>query len=392
MAGSLSGIRIIEFASLGPGPFAGMMLADHGAEVIRVERPGRLPNAMLDRSRQSIMLDLKSDEGREVAYRLVESADGLIEGYRPGAMERLGLGPEVLLARNPSLVYGRMTGWGQTGPFADLPGHDINYVAATGALHAIGPADGDPVVPLNLLGDFGGGGMLLAFGMVSALLRAGSTGQGQVVDCAMTDGVNLLAGAIRILLDDGLWQDRRGANILDGGAPFYAVYRTACGGHVSIGALEPEFYRELLAALDLTEDPVFRRQMDPAAWPAMKARLAQIFAGRGRDEWCALLQHRPLCFAPVLTLTESAGHPQHAARDAYVEVGPGLQPVAAPRFSATPAAQPRPSPAPGTDTTAILTELGYGDDEISALLTQGVVGTADRNVPAPSISLSTTNS
>ncbi len=387
MAGALAGIRIIEFAGLGPGPFAAMMLADHGAEVIRVERPGLLSNAVLDRSRRSISIDLKSPDGREIARDLVDSADGLIEGYRPGAMERLGLGPEELMKLNPSLVYGRMTGWGQEGPFSALVGHDINYIAVSGALHAIGDRAGPPVIPLNLIGDFGGGGMLLAFGMVSALLHARTTGEGQVVDCAMTDGAGLLLGGIRAMLGDNLWLDARGANILDGGAPFYSVYQTACGGYVSIGSIEPDFYRELLCALDLEDDPLFQKQMDRASWPAMKERLASIFIGRTRDAWCEHLQDRALCFAPVLSLEEAPLHPQNHERSAYLDLAGVKHPAPAPRFSASSAGAPKPASAPGANTAQILSDLGYHKDRITKLFAQGAVHGAQQDAMASTISL-----
>lgn len=364
-----------------------MMLADHGAEVIRVERPGLLPNAVLDRSRRSISIDLKSPAGREVARDLVRSAHGLIEGYRPGTMERLGLGPEELLKVAPSLVYGRMTGWGQDGPFARLVGHDINYIAVTGALHAIGDRRGPPVIPLNLIGDFGGGGMMLAFGMVTALLHARTTGEGQVVDCAMTDGVALLLGGIRALLDGNLWLDARGANILDGGAPFYSVYETACGGHISIGSIEPEFYRELLRALDLDDDPLFQKQMDRASWPAMKERLSRLFAGRTRDAWCELLQDRPLCFAPVLSLEEAPAHPQNRERAAYVEVEGVKHPAPAPRFSVSSVRAPEAASPPGTDAAAILSDIGYDANRIADLLAQGTIHGDPQDMPASTISL-----
>jgi alpha-methylacyl-CoA racemase len=360
MAGPLAGIRIVEFAGLGPGPFAAMMLADHGAEVIRVDRPG----AVLDvsdpalRSRRSVTLDIKSAAGAAQARALCGTADGLIEGFRPGVMERLGLGPEVLLADNPKLVYGRMTGWGQDGPLAQAAGHDINYIALSGVLSTVGRAGEKPVPPINYAGDFGGGGMLLAFGMAAALVRVKMGGQGQVVDAAMTEGSSLLAGLLRWLGATGRWRDERGVNLLDGGAHFYDTYETADGKYVAIGAIEPQFYRSLLETLGLAEDPAFRAQLNPAGWPALAGRLAGIFRTKTRDEWCALMEGTDICFAPVLSLAEAPLHPHNVARGAFVEVGGMLQPAPAPRFSATPADTPRPPGAAGADNDALLGSRG----------------------------------
>ncbi len=351
MAGPLAGIRIVEFAGLGPAPFAAMMLADHGAEVIRIDRPG----AVLDqadpalRSRSSVTLDIKTAEGAARACALCATADGLIEGFRPGVMERLGLGPDVLLAANPKLVYGRMTGWGQDGPLAQAAGHDINYIALSGVLHTVGRAGEKPVPPINYAGDFGGGGMLLAFGMAAALVAVKSGGPGQVVDAAMTEGSSLLAGMLRWLGETGRWRDERGVNLLDGGAPFYDSYETADGKYVAIGAIEPQFYKMLLEALGLGDDPEFAGQMNAAAWPALKDRLATIFLTKTRAEWCALMEGTDICFAPILSLAEAPEHPHNRARGAFVAVGDMIQPAPAPRFSATPADPPRVPPAAGAD-------------------------------------------
>ena len=302
--GPLAGHRVLELGGIGPGPFCGMILGDLGAEVIRIDRPGEAGaeslQPVLHRGRRSLTLDLKSPQGAEVALRLVETADALVEGFRPGVTERLGLGPETCLARNPRLVYGRMTGWGQDGPLAQDPGHDLNYIGIAGALGAIGPAEGDPPVPLNLIGDMGGGGMLLAMGIAAALVHVAKTGEGQVVDAAMTDGTAIMLGIVHGLLARGLWTDRRGVNLLDGGAPFYRTYRCADGRHVAVGSLEPEFYAALLRVLDLTDDSGFAHQHDPAAWPAMAARLTDIFVTRTRDEWAAAFAGQGACVTAVL--------------------------------------------------------------------------------------------
>ena len=346
MGGVLDGIRIIELAGIGPGPFACMMLADHGAEVIRVERPGSPPDpaAVLARSRTIVEADLKTEDGRATLRALVRDADGLVEGFRPGVMERLGLGPDVLLADNPRLVYGRMTGWGQEGPLAEAAGHDINYIALAGVLNAIGRAGDKPLPPLNLVGDYGGGGMLMAFGMVAALLSAHRTGKGQVVDCAMVDGASLLMTVMWGLRANGLWKDQRGTNLLDGGAPFYDTYETADGKFISFGPLEPPFYARFLALAGAADDPVLANQFGPRAERA--ERLVALFRSRTRDEWCALLEGTDACFAPVLSFDEAPAHPHNQARRAFVEVDGVVQPAPAPRFSATPAPPPRASRRP----------------------------------------------
>ena len=370
--GPLSGVRVIELGGIGPAPFCGMVLADYGAEVIRVDRPSeagsphRVP--VLYRGRTSIAVDLKHPDGAETVRRLIAGADAVIEGFRPDVLERLGLGPDVCLAANPRLVYARVTGWGQDGPLAQSPGHDINYLAISGALHAIAPAGGDPVIPLNLVADFGAGGMLLALGLVTALLHARTTGVGQVVDAAMIDGTALLLAMTYDLLAQGAWQDRPGVNLLDGGAPFYGVYRCADGNHVALGAIEPQFYAALMDVLDLNNDPVFASQQDRRNWPAMKARLSEIFGARTRDEWVAEFQDRDACVSPVLSLTEAAEHVHNRSRGTYRR-GPhgGYEPAPAPRFGATPTGEPARSPVIGADTTAVLTAAGLGEKELVAL-------------------------
>ncbi|OYY90184.1 MAG: carnitine dehydratase [Sphingomonas sp. 28-66-16] len=359
MPGALSGIRIIEFAGIGPAPFCGMMLGDHGAELIRIDRPGaRLdPRDALSRNRRSVVIDMKTPEGAAAARALCAGADGLIEGFRPGVMERLGLGPETLLADNPKLVYGRMTGWGQTGPYAQAAGHDINYIALAGVLHTVGRAGERPVPPVNYVGDFGGGGMLLAFGMVAGLLAVKNGAPGQVIDAAMTDGAALLAGMSWAMLEAGINRDEAGVNMLDGGAPFYDTYRCADGKFVSIGSIEPRFYTLLRDKAGVADDPAFDRQHDRAAWPSLKAKLEAIFKTRTRDEWCAIMEHSDVCFAPVLAMREAPLHPHNAERGTFIALGGATQPAPAPRFSATPAAAPRPAPGVGSDTDAVIAAL-----------------------------------
>jgi alpha-methylacyl-CoA racemase len=379
-AGPLAGIRVVELGGLGPGPFCGMLLADLGAEVIRVDRPAEAGqptrHPVIHRGRTSVAVDLKHPEGAAAVRRVISGADAVIEGFRPGAVERLGLGPDVCLAANPKLVYGRMTGWGQDGPLAQEPGHDINYIALSGALHAIAPAGGDPVPPLNLVADFGGGGMLLALGLVSALLHARSTGEGQVVDAAMTDGTALLLAMTYGFLAQGAWEDRPGVNLLDGGAPYYAVYRCADDRHVAVGAIEPQFYAALLRVLGLTDDERFARQRDRANWPAMKEALASAFASRSRDEWARVFDGQGACVTPVLSLVEAAEHPHHTARGTHRrDPHGGHEPAPAPRFGATPAADPRPAPVIGAHTTDVLTgAAGLTRDAVDALREKGIVG------------------
>ena len=355
MAGPLRGLTIVEMAGLGPGPFAGMMLADHGAQVIRVERPGNLfiPNDPLTRSRRSIALDLKNEAGRDVVRRLAIRADGLIEGYRPGVMERLGLGPEVLLHDNPKLVYGRVTGWGQDGPLSGQAGHDLNYLALTGLLHGIGPRE-RPVVPINYLADFAGGGMMLAFGMVAALLNVQRGGQGQVVDAAMTDGAALIGAITFGMKAAGMWSDEREANLLDGGDPLYGCYRCADGKFLALGALEPQFRAALAEGLGLND--------------ISKKSVAAAIARKRRDQWVAHFAGLDACVAPVLSLEEAPAHPHNRARGTFVEVGGVRQPGPAPRYSVTETEAPRPPRGEGQDGAAILAELGYDEDEIKELL------------------------
>ncbi|CAM4136609.1 CaiB/BaiF CoA transferase family protein [Palleronia rufa] len=381
MAYPLEGLRVVEFAGIGPGPFACMMLADHGAEVIRVERPGGTKGGLesaaetdiLLRSRSRMSVDLKSEAGRAVLLDLLATADALVEGFRPGVMERLGLGPETVHRINPRLVYGRMTGWGQSGPWAGRAGHDINYIALSGALHAIGRRDAAPVPPLNMLGDFGGGAMMLAFGLLSGILGAQATGRGCVVDAAMTDGSALLTAMMHTLLGQGRWQDRRGANVLDGGAPYYDVYETADGRHIALGAIEPQFHDEMLARLGLAEDPGFSRRDDPAAWGELKDRIAARVRTRTRDAWDAVFDGSDGCYAPVLSLREAPCHPHNAARGTFVEVSGVTQPAPAPRYDGLDTRAPQ-MPDAATQTPAILRKLGYSDAKIETVMKSGAVG------------------
>jgi alpha-methylacyl-CoA racemase len=341
--GPLSGLTIVELAGIGPGPMCSMMLGDMGADVIRIDRTkahvmDRLADpkfAVHNRSRRSVSVDLQKKEGVEVVLRLIDKADGVTEPFRPGVAERLGLGPDICLARNPKLVYGRMTGWGQEGPLAKAAGHDINYIALTGALHAIGGKD-KPMPPLNLVGDFGGGGMLLAFGMVCGLLEAQRSGKGQVVDAAMVDGAALLLGGIYGLAGAGIWKDgERGVNLLDGGAHFYGTYETSDGKYVSIGSIEPQFYA-LLRKLAGLDDAAYDAQMDAKGWPALKEKLTAVFKSKTRDEWCKIMEGSDVCFAPILTMSEATQHPHMQAREVFITRHGIPQPAPAPRFSRTP--------------------------------------------------------
>ncbi|HZM38768.1 MAG TPA: CaiB/BaiF CoA-transferase family protein [Acidimicrobiales bacterium] len=378
--GPLAGITVIELAGIGPGPFCGMMLADLGADVIRVDRaqsvqggdPDRPPADLLARGRRSIGVDLKSPDGVEVVLSLVERADALFEGFRPGVTERLGLGPDECLARNPRLVYGRMTGWGQDGPYAATAGHDINYISLAGALDPIGRRGQAPVPPLNLVGDFGGGGLLLAFGIVAGLLEARTSGQGQVIDAAMVDGAAALMTMTHSLRAMGIWNDERGTNMLDTGAHFYDVYETADGGYISIGSIEPQFYAELLRLTGL-EDEALPGQYDRARWPALKERVAAVFRTKTRDEWCEIMEGTDVCFAPVLTIPEAVAHPHNVHRGTFVEVAGIPQPGPAPRFSRTEAAIARPPAHAGQHTEEILAEAGLDADRIAKLRETGVI-------------------
>lgn len=335
--GPLNGIRIVEFAGIGPGPFCGMMLADHGGEVIRIERPGFSPNTFDPtlRNRRTVTLDLKSDTDVAAVRSLVATADGLIEGFRPGVMEGLGLGPDVLLADNPNLVYGRMTGWGQAGPLSKKAGHDINYIAVSGVLGACGRPDGKPTPPINLLGDFGGGGLMLAFGMVSALLAVRNGAPGQVVDAAMTDGSALLMSLIWGYRSAGRWNEVRGTNILDTGAPFYDTYETADGLYVAVGAIEPQFYAAMLDVLGLSADPLFNDQFDQSLWPGQKHRIAAQFHTRSRKAWIDAFATADACFSPVLSMSEALADDHNKARQTFVEIDKVWQPAPAPRYSVT---------------------------------------------------------
>ncbi|MFB9744512.1 CaiB/BaiF CoA transferase family protein [Pseudonocardia sulfidoxydans] len=378
MTGPLTGVRVVELAGLGPAPFAGMMLADMGADVIRVDRVTRHHEVaestelseVIERGRRSIAVNLKDPRGVAIVLDLVAGADALMEGYRPGVAERLGVGPAPCLARNPALVYGRMTGWGQDGPLAPTVGHDVTYIALTGVLDSIGPAGGgDPVLPLNLVGDFGGGGMLLAFGLVCGIVSARTTGRGQVVDAAMVDGAALLMAPYLARSEWG----PRGTNMVDGGAHFYGVYATADDRHVAVGALEPQFYAVFLDRLGLA-DADLPAQMDQASWPAMRERVAAVFRGRTRDEWCDVFAGAETCFAPVLSRDEAAADPHLAARGTVVTRDGLRQPAPAPRFDRTPATLPPPRPRPGEHGDALLAELGIDEGEVAALRAGGVIG------------------
>ena len=382
--GPLTGYRIIEMAGIGPAPFAATLLADMGAEVIRVDRqeaadlgiPGREPKFdVLHRGRRSLALDVKAPAGRDVVRKLVGKADAIIEGFRPGVMERLGLGPEELLQLNPKLVYGRMTGFGQDGPMAQAAGHDINYIALAGVLHAIGRKGQGPVPPLNLVGDFGGGGMFLAFGVVCALLEAQKSGKGQVVDAAMVDGAAYLAGGIYGLFSQGAWKDERGVNFIDSGAPWYDVYQTKDGKWLSVGAIEQRFYAELVEKLGLASTGL-PKQHDRKGWPELRERFAAAIASKTRDEWERIFQGSDACVAPVLSMSEVENHPHNAARATFLRRDGVLQPGPAPRFSRT---RPEIGSEPqgrGVGSEAVLKDWGFPAAEIAALGKSGVIGTA----------------
>ena len=371
--GPLSGFKIIELAGIGPGPFCGMMLADMGAEVIRVERfsaaadsAANAPKDILARNRRSIAVDLKSPAGIETVMRLIEGADALFEGFRPGVTERLGLGPDQCLERNERLVYGRMTGWGQDGPMAQAAGHDINYIGLAGALHAMGRAGEKPVPPLNLVGDFGGGGMLLAYGLVCALLEVSKSGKGQVVDAAMIDGTSALMAMFYSMSASGRFHLERGTNLLDGGAHFYDTYRTKDDEHICIGSIEPQFYALLIEKAGLDAEK-FAPQMDESQWPELKAELTNVFLTKTRAQWCELMEGTDVCFAPVLNLQEAAEHPHSKARNSYLQVDGVLQHAPAPRFSRTKAGEVKGARVPGEDSRAVLQEFGFSDAEVGQL-------------------------
>ena len=380
-SGPLAGIRVVELAGLGPSPYACLLLAELGADVVRVDRPGGGTQLVpperdaLNRSRPSVAVDLKTPAGRDVVLRLAEGADVLVEGLRPGVTERLGIGPDECLARNPRLVYARMTGWGQDGPLADRAGHDINYLGLTGALHAIGTAE-TPVVPLNTVADFGGGALFLVVGVLAALLERGASGRGQVVDAAMVDGASSLVTMVYGLLGAGAWQDRRAANLLDGAAPFYGTYACADGRHVAVGAIEPQFHAQLLAGLGIGAGD-HGPQLDVARWPEQRERLAAVFATRTRDEWADAFAGTDACVTPVLGLTEAPSHPHLAARGTFTDRGGHTEPAPAPRFSRTPGAVRGEPRAPGQDTRTALAGWGFGEDEVTGLLEAGAVVQAD---------------
>ena len=377
-SGPLAGVRVVELAGIGPAPFCAMLLADLGADVVRVDRPGGESPVgtdptqdLLNRGKRTVLVDLKHERGPEVVLRLAEQADVLIEGYRPGVTERLGIGPEPCWERNPKLVYGRMTGWGQDGPLASSAGHDIAYVAITGVLHAIGRADGPPQVPANLVGDFAGGSLYLAIGILAALRHAEATGRGQVVDAAIVDGTAHLATMIFSLFSGGLWQPKRGVNLLDTGAPFYDVYETADGEHMAVGPLEPRFYGEFVRLLGLDGDQDLPGQHDLNRWPELRKRFAETFATKTRAEWTTVFEGTDACVAPVLSLAEAKDHPHMAARGTLVERDGFVQPAPAPRFTRTPTEPPTPPATPGAHTRDVLAEWGFTD--VADLLGQGAV-------------------
>lgn len=361
MSGPLSGVKVVEFEAIGPGPFCGMLLSDLGADVIRIDGPrsrsGGGAKDVTGRGRRSISLDLKNPEDVETCLKLLEKADAMLEGYRPGVLEKLGLGPDVVLARNPKLVYGRMTGWGQFGPLAKAAGHDLNYIALTGALWATGRQGEPPAPPLNLIGDYGGGALYLAFGLLAGVIHARATGEGQVIDVAMTDGAASLTSMFWGMRASGMWQDARDANLLDGGAHFYDCYETSDGKWVSIGSIEPQFYALLLQQAEIT-DPAFQNQFDRANWPALSEKIAVIFKTKTRDEWTAIMEGTDVCFAPVLSWEEAAQHPHNVARQTFVEVEGVTQPAPAPRFSKTPGTIRSVAPKPGQHSQDILADWG----------------------------------
>ncbi|HJN93202.1 MAG TPA: CaiB/BaiF CoA-transferase family protein [Dehalococcoidia bacterium] len=378
--GPLNGIRIIEFAGIGPGPFCGMMLSDMGADVVRVDRANRVhggdpdspPSDLLARGRRSVGLDLKQPEAVEVALRLIEGADAAFEGFRPGVMERLGLGPEVCLERNPKLVYGRMTGWGQEGPYAQMAGHDINYISLAGALAPIRRKGQVPVPPLNLVGDYGGGGMYLALGMVAALLEAQKSGKGQVVDAAMVDGASSLITSLHAGLANGSWLPEHASNVLDTGCHYYDAYETSDGRFISFGSIEPQFYSELLRLTGLEKEDL-PPQNDRGEWPGLKEKVTAIVKSKTRDEWEAIMEGSDVCFAPVLEPQEAPEHPHAKARNAFVEIAGVVQPGPAPRFSRTESTVQGPPAHAGQHSNDILGELGYSADEIQGLSGSGAV-------------------
>ncbi|SDG93636.1 alpha-methylacyl-CoA racemase [Lentzea fradiae] len=374
MSGPLEGLRVVELAGLAPAPFGCMVLADLGADVVQVHKPGSrpmIPGDFLGRNRRSIAIDTRTPQGAELVLKLVERSDVLVEGFRPGVTERLGIGPAQCLARNPRLIYGRMTGWGQDGPLADRAGHDINYIAVAGALEPLGRAGGPPSFPINLLGDFGGGGLLLALGVLAALYERERSGRGQVVDAAMVDGVALLTTFLHGMRSAGLWRGGRGENMLDGGVPFYDVYEAADGRFVAVGALEQKFYADLVRVLDLADAP---SRDDPANWPELRERIAAAVKTKTRDEWADLARGTDACLAPVLSPDEAANHPYNTARNTFVDVAGARHPAPAPRFDRTPTAVPSPPAEAGANTAEVLAGIGVPDAEIMELRRSGVIG------------------
>ncbi|MFP6627842.1 MAG: CaiB/BaiF CoA-transferase family protein [Myxococcota bacterium] len=378
--GPLEGVKVVELAGIGPGPFASMMLADMGADVIRIDRASRVrggdpatpPKDPMSRGRRSVAVDLKNPAGVEAVLRIVARADALIEGFRPGVMERIGLGPDVCLARNPKLVYGRMTGWGQEGPMAQAAGHDINYISLAGVLDHIGRKGERPLAPLNLVGDFGGGGMLMAFGVACALIETARSGKGQVVDAAMVDGAAVLMQMMYGMRAMGVWNDERGTNLLDSGAHFYEVYETQDGKHVSIGSIEPQFYAELIEKTGLAAEDL-PAQMDQSQWSKLKERLAAIFKSKSRDEWCEIMEGSDVCFAPVLSMGEAPEHPHNLHRKTFLDDGGVVQAAPAPRFSRTAPEVARPAPHLGQDSAEVLADHGFSAEEIHDLEQSGAV-------------------
>ncbi len=377
-SGPLSGLKVVEFAGIGPGPFCGMLLSDLGADVVRIDRKSGPVGgsrttvdrfSVTQRGRRSIALDLKNPASIETCLKLMENADAVFEGFRPGVMERLGLGPDAALARNPKLVYGRMTGWGQTGPLANAAGHDINYIALSGALHAIGTKD-KPIPPLNLVGDFGGGALYLAFGLLAGVIHARATGQGQVVDVAMTDGAASLLSMFYGFKALGMWTGERRDNMLDGGAHFYDTYKCADGEWIALGSIEPQFYALLVEKAGLT-DPQFQKQMSRSDWPELQTKLAAIIAAKTRSQWCELMEGTDICFAPVLSLDEAPRHAHNVARKTFVEIEGVVQPAPAPRFSVTPGVVQGPPPGIGADTEAALSDWGFSASDIAELRASG---------------------
>jgi len=376
MSGPLNGFKIIEFAGLGPAPFAGMMLSDMGAEILRIDKMSSksAKNSengnfdILSRGRQTLTIDLKKPDGALLALKMIEKADALIEGFRPGVMEKLGLGPEKCLKKNPKLVYGRMTGWGQEGPLSKFAGHDINYLSLTGALHSIGRKGSNPTPPLNLVGDFGGGGMFLAFGIVCALIEASKSDKGQVVDAAMVDGVTSLMAMVHGLLSTDIWEDRPASNFLDTGSHYYDTYECLDGKYVAVGAIEPKFYNSLVEVLGLNKISEEKEQMDKSRWPELKKKFSSVFLTKTRGEWCKIMKDKDVCFSPVLSITEAYEHPHNKARKLFLKNGKRIEPAPAPRFSRTPGSINRDLSGSNAETSKLLFDWGLNEQEIRELL------------------------